>query len=239
MINQLSFDAMLENLSRDFHPIVPFNKQSDKVALLDLSKTNPLFTEKIYSDMDQFENFLESYRQQSGAKYLLGGYKEERQMYRRSVLFDKNISDIHRMVDEPRSIHLGVDIWGPAGTTVFAPLGGVVYGFAFNDHFGDYGATIILQHQSDATTFYTLYGHLSLQDIGSLKEGQFISRGQPFAHFGTKEENGHWPPHLHFQVIHDIGLNVSDYPGVCKPSESVFYLSNSPNPQPFIHHLFT
>ena len=91
MINQLSFDAMLENLSRDFHPIVPFNKKHDKVALLDLSKANPLFTETIYSDMDQFEKFIESSRKQSGATYLLGGYNEDRQMYRRSVLFDRNI----------------------------------------------------------------------------------------------------------------------------------------------------
>jgi murein DD-endopeptidase MepM/ murein hydrolase activator NlpD len=121
-------------------------------------------------------------------------------------------------VDEPRSIHLGVDIWGPAGTPVFAPIGGVVYGFAFNDKFGDYGATIILQHQVDATTFYTLYGHLSLRDLGPLREGLFINRGQKFAHFGAREENGHWPPHLHFQVIYDIGLNVNDYPGVCKQS---------------------
>jgi murein DD-endopeptidase MepM/ murein hydrolase activator NlpD len=239
MINQLSFAALLENLSSDFHPLVPFDSKNDKVALLDLSKTNSLFTEAIYSDMVQFEEFLAKRRKESGAKYLLGGYNEERQMYRRSVLFDNNISESQRISDEPRSIHLGVDIWGPAGTPVYAPLGGVVYGFAFNNQFGDYGATIILQHQSDASSFYTLYGHLSLQDIGSLKQGQFISRGQPFAHFGPKEENGHWPPHLHFQVIHDIGLHVSDYPGVCKPSESVFYLSNSPDPSPFIHHLFT
>ena len=101
MINQLSFDAMLENLSRDFHPLVPFDKKTDKVALLDLSKANPLFTEGIYSDMDQFEKFIENSRKQSGAKYLLGGYNEERQMYRRSVLFDRNISDAQRMVDEP------------------------------------------------------------------------------------------------------------------------------------------
>lgn len=239
MTKQLPFDAMLENISSDFHPLVPFDKKTDKVALLDLSKANSLFTEDIYSDMERFEKFIEQERIKSGAKYLLGGYKEERQMYRRSELFDTNLSDAQKMVDEPRSIHLGVDIWGPAGTLVFAPLGGVVYGFAFNDHFGDYGATIILQHQVDATSFYTLYGHLSLQDIGSLKEGQFISRGQPFAHFGRKEENGHWPPHLHFQVIADIGLNVSDYPGVCKPGEAVFFLSNSPNPHPFIHQFFS
>ena len=134
-------------------------------------------------------------------------------MYRRSGLFDKNLTDTKPIADEPRSIHLGVDIWGPVGTPVFAPLGGVVYGFAFNDQFGDYGATIILQHQVDATSFYTLYGHLSLQDHRLVERRPVYYRGQQFAHFGRKEENGHWPPHLHFQVIYDIGLNISDYPG--------------------------
>lgn len=237
MISQLSFDAFLQNVSSDFHSIVPFDKKKDKIAALDLSKQNNNFTEGIYSDMEVFEKFIDDTRVASGAKYLLGGYKEEREMYRRSGLFDKNLTDTKPIADEPRSIHLGVDIWGPEGTPVYAPLGGVVYGFAFNDHFGDYGATIILQHQVDAVAFYTLYGHLALKDLGPLKEGQFITRGQLFAHFGPKEENGHWPPHLHFQVIYDIGLSVSDYPGVCKPSESVYYLSNSPNPHPFIHHL--
>jgi murein DD-endopeptidase MepM/ murein hydrolase activator NlpD len=238
MINQVSFDNFLENISRDFHPLVPFDKVKDKIALLDLAKTNSAFNESIYTDMDVFENYIAGKRESSGARYLLGGYKEEREMYRRSGLFDKNIEESKAIVDEPRSIHLGVDIWGPAGTPVFAPIGGVVYGFAFNDKFGDYGATIILQHQVDATTFYTLYGHLSLRDLGPLREGLFINRGQNFAHFGAREENGHWPPHLHFQVIYDIGINLNDYPGVCKPSESVYFLSNSPNPHPFIHYLF-
>ena len=238
MISNLSFEGMLEKNSFDFHSLVPFSKATDKVALLDLSKSNSLFTQRIYSDMDLFENFIEENRKKTGATYLLGGYHEERQMYRRSELFDKNISQFDNVEDERRSIHLGIDIWGKEGTPVYAPLGGVVFGFAFNDQLGDYGATIILQHQLEATTFYTLYGHLSLRDIGSIQQGQFIIRGQEFAHFGPPAENGHWPPHLHFQVIYDMHINVSDFPGVCKPSESVYFLSNSPNPQPFTYNLF-
>ena len=238
MISNLFFEGMLEKNAYDFHSLVPFDKSTDKVALLDLGKTNSLFTETIYSDMVLFNKFIEENRKQTGATYLVGGYNEERQMYQRSELFNKNISEMFPLLDEPRSIHLGVDIWGNEGTVIFAPLGGVVFGFAFNDNFGDYGATIILQHQLEATTFYTLYGHLSLRDIGSVQEGQFITRGQEFAHFGSPAENGHWPPHLHFQIIYDAGLNVSDYPGVCKPSEAVFYLSNSPNPHAFIRNLF-
>ena len=60
--------------------------------------------------------------------------------------------------------------------------------------------------------------------------GQFITRGEKFAHFGPWEENGNWPPHLHFQIILDMGIWEGDYPGVCKMSEAIKYLQNSPDP---------
>ena len=43
-------------------------------------------------------------------------------------------------------------------------------------------------------------------------------------------ENGHWPPHLHFQLIRELGDWSGDYPGVCKYSEKEKYLANSPDP---------
>ena len=104
------------------------------------------------------------------------------------------------------------------------------HSFAFNNNAGDYGATIILSHQLEGTSFYTLFGHLSLNDITPLHEGYYISRGQEFAHFGNEKENGHWPPHLHFQLISEIGVYEGDYPGVCKYSERQKFLSNSPDP---------
>ena len=131
--------------------------------------------------------------------------------------------------EEARSVHLGMDIWGPAGTKLYAPLGGVVHSFAFNDNFGDYGATIILQHQLDRITFHTLYGHLGLSDIAGLNEGSYVIRGQTIGHFGEAKENGNWPPHLHFQVIKDMELKEGDYPGVCSLSERQKYLLNCPN----------
>ena len=119
---------------------------------------------------------------------------------------------------------MGIDIWGAENTKIFAPLGGMVYGFAYNGEDGDYGATIILQHQLDMVSFYTLYGHLSLKDIAPLRKGMVITRGECFAHFGNVKENGNWPPHLHFQIIEDIGFHESDYPGVCRASEKEKYL---------------
>src|SRR4030095_6401506 len=106
----------------------------------------------------------------------------------------------------------------------------MIHSFAFNNHYGDYGATMILLHQLDGLSFYTLCGHITLKDIERLVAGQYVNHGQIIAHFGEKEENGHWPPHLHFQVIQDLELNEGDYPGVCKYSEKAKYLANCPDP---------
>ncbi len=56
-----------------------------------------------------------------------------------------------------RTVHLGLDIWGPAHTSVYAPLAGSVNSVADNVGERDYGPTLILQHNiSDDLVFYTL-----------------------------------------------------------------------------------
>ena len=221
--------SILDRHSSQFHPIIRL-QQNDKIAPLDLSSSNAAFTPSVYSDTDKLSAFIEEQKEKAGVKCLVGGYKENREMYRRSELFDKSLSGEKQAIEEPRSLHLGIDIWSDAGTKIYAPLGGMVHSFAYNNHFGDYGATIILQHQLETINFYTLYGHLALKDIESLRSGRFFTRGEQFAHFGEPAENGNWPPHLHFQVIIDILNYEGDYPGVCKISEAAKYLHNSPDP---------
>ncbi len=164
---------------------------------------------------------LMSALKQAKATYGIGGYNEHRTIYSRSNVFNSN--------DEPRRLHLGIDIWGQAGTEVYAPLDGTVHSFKYNNQYGDYGATIILKHDLAGVEFYTLYGHLSLADIKDLRTGKQIGTGTCFAHFGPAEENGNWPPHLHFQIVKDMQGMQGDYPGVCKFSEKDKYLDNSPN----------
>jgi murein DD-endopeptidase MepM/ murein hydrolase activator NlpD len=223
-MSQLSL--ILKKHSLEFYPVIPFDKMKDKLLPLDLSVDNKELEPGIFSQTTLFENYITGKIKSSGSAYGFGGYAENRSVYQRSALFND---------EEPRTLHLGIDIWSAAGTRVSAPLGGLIHSFAFNDHFGDYGATIILQHQLDAVTFFTLYGHLSLDDIGGARVGQYISRGEVFAHFGKPEENGHWPPHLHFQVISDIAHYYGDYPGVCKMSESEKWMANSPDPSPLLN----
>lgn len=229
MQRNFTIASILQKHSSSFHPVVKYDQQTDIIASLDLSINNQSFTEGIYSDPDQFNAYIENQKQNHKAKFLVGGYREHRGMYKRSVLFNQN-KDEQLTDTEPRSLHLGIDIWGETGTKIYAPLGGIIHSFAFNNNFGDYGATIILQHQLETINFFSLYGHLSLHNLEQCRVGRFITRGEAFAHIGPWEENGNWPPHLHFQLIADIGNYTGDYPGVCKMSEAQKYLSNCPDP---------
>lgn len=216
----------LEKYQSSFHPVLSFNSLKEKLIRFDFTEDNKELQKINFSDTNIFCQYIDETLNNKNAAFGIGGYNELRVLYSRSTLFnDENSAE-----DEPRRLHLGTDIWGKAGTEIFAPLDGIIHSFAFNDNFGDYGATIILQHQLEDVSFYTLHGHLSLADLQHIKPGDFRKRGQLFAHFGSVKDNGHWPPHLHFQVINDIGNCKGDYPGVCKFSERENYLINCPDP---------
>lgn len=215
-----------------FTKVVEFDAGKDKLLLMDFTAANTALTDEVLTDTTKFSHYVSTLLKQHHCRYGIGGYNEHRTIYSRSEAFNNDKYSVHKhgKKEEPRRLHLGIDIWGPAGTPVFAPLGGVVHSFAFNNMYGDYGATIILQHQLDGIVFHTLYGHMSLKDLHPLKQGVFISQGEVVGHFGEPQENGHWPPHLHFQLIKEMYLMKGDYPGVCKFSERNHYLHNSPDP---------
>ena len=230
-----SLENVLQKNQLNFHSVVDFKSGKDKLIQLDFTSANTELTPALVADTDNFSQYITQKLQNNNAKFGVGGYNENRILYKRSDLFNTAESNGAAVVSsikeqEARCIHLGIDIWGTAGTNVYVPIGGTVHSFAYNDNFGDYGATIILQHQLETIVFHTLYGHLSLADLANMQEGKYISRGELLAHFGEPHENGSWPPHLHFQVIEDMRVSKGDYPGVCTPSESGKYLNNCPNP---------
>lgn len=215
-----NFEERLNSHVEQFARVVPF-APGDKLLLLDFTENNSELTEEILTDTSLFSTYVNAKLQRY--LYGIGGYNEHRTVYSRSRVFDAAEGG------EPRRLHLGVDVWGPAETPVYAPLEGTVHSFAFNDAYGDYGATLILQHELDGVLFHTLYGHLSLASIQEKKEGQSIAKGEWIAAFGEPAENGHWPPHLHFQIIKDMQGMKGDYPGVCRFSERENYLANCPD----------
>ncbi len=223
MINNPVLAASLKKYQHTFHNVVSFNAKQDKLQRMNFTSTNIELSNEILEDENRFTNYIK--QKTANALYGIGGYEEYRTMYNKSAVFDAD-----KPGEEPRRLHLGIDIWGESGTPVFAFMGGMVHSFAFNKKSGDYGATLILLHQLDGIPFYSLYGHISLNDINKIQAGGYVIRGQQIAHFGKPEENGNWPPHLHFQIIHDLEMKKGDYPGVCVYSQKDKYLRNCPDP---------
>jgi peptidoglycan LD-endopeptidase LytH len=205
-----------------FHAVVPFDAGRDVLYTFDFTEHNSLLTSEEIADTDRFAAWIDRTLRQHQARYGIGGYDEHRTLYARSRHFGGQ--------DEPRRLHLGIDIWGPSGTRVMAPLEGLVHSFGFNNNDSDYGATMILTHNLGGISFHTLYGHLSLNSLKNLSEGQHIAKGEVIAEFGMRFENGNWPPHLHFQCITDMQGWKGDYPGVCRFSERQQWLDNCPDP---------
>lgn len=214
--------SLLEVLSKiKKAPIVNFNPTNERMLNVHFDEIGLELNDNVISNTKVFSAWVEAKRVNAGAKFGIGGYDEYREIYSRSDHFNGT---------EPRRLHLGVDIWGPAGTPVYAPVEGSVHSFKNNIGFGDYGPTIILKHTIEGLVFHSLYGHLSVASLENLSVGQTIEKGQQIATFGNEAENGGWPPHLHFQLIKNMGDYVGDYPGVCKLSERGIYLDNCPDP---------
>jgi 4-aminobutyrate aminotransferase-like enzyme/Ser/Thr protein kinase RdoA (MazF antagonist) len=181
------------------------------------------------SSASETENLSEAiFRKMKSAKALVGvgRYNEARLLYT-SPLFGASENPTH----ERRTIHLGIDLFAAPGTSVHAPLGGVVHAAAINTAPLDYGPLVILRHTiGDGLEFFTLYGHLTREAFDALQVGQRIARGQQFARIGDVHENGGWPPHLHFQIIVDLLEHRSDFPGVAPASQRNVWTSLSPDP---------
>ena len=131
-----------------------------------------------------------------------------------------------------RTVHLGIDLFAPAGTEVMAPLPGHVHDTEVCAGHLDYGGLVILRHQlPDGTVFGTLYGHLDPDSIAALCPGQAIDAGEVFAQLGDVDANGGWPPHLHLQVLAADPSALPEVPrGVADPDDLAAHLLIYPDP---------
>ncbi|WP_080241631.1 peptidoglycan DD-metalloendopeptidase family protein [Spirosoma rigui] len=203
--------------------ILPVDFQTDPYLILDFSAANPDLAALDLTNTATFSAYVFGKLRDAGARVGVGGYNEHRTIYRRSNHFNTAQA-------EPREIHLGIDLWAEAGTPVFAPVPGIVHSFQDNANFGDYGPTIILEHQTADGVLYSLYGHLTRASLVSLYEGKPIEAGEKLAEIGPYPENGDWPPHLHFQLMTDmLGLR-GDFPGVCSLTDRAKFLALCPDP---------
>ncbi|MCD0474134.1 peptidoglycan DD-metalloendopeptidase family protein [Flavobacterium sp. EDS] len=215
----------LETVLKSLPPtkVIDATIEYSQYMLLDLSISNQELAKNKPQTSVDFEIYIDNLLTQAKAKVAFGGYLEERNIYKRSENFNNSTTP-------ERNIHIGLDLWIKAGSSVFAALDGTVHSFKNNTSLGDYGPTIILKHTIENQVFYTLYGHLSLESIVNLKVGAVFLKGQLLGTLGKPNVNGDYAPHLHFQIIKNIGDNFGDYPGVCSKIDLGYYSNNCPNP---------
>ncbi|MDT3403940.1 peptidoglycan DD-metalloendopeptidase family protein [Mucilaginibacter terrae] len=204
--------------------VVDIDREYDRLFQFDFTANNTQLSPDVIADTHKFSAWVDDRLTANNCIYGIGGYMEHRTLYARSAIFNT-------ATEEPRRLHLGVDIWGPAGTPVYSPYSATVHSFQHNAAFGDYGPTIILQHNLDGLTLYSLYGHLNTESLYDLYEGMVVEQGRQIASFGTETVNGNWPPHLHFQLMYNMQGLQGDYPGVCRFSEKDVYQQNIPDPE--------
>jgi len=209
-------------------PIVPLPSGA-ATGWLDLSVGSlDIGHNRNFENSDRFERVIENLMEEQGISVGAGGYNEVRPFYTTDSYTTQSNDGPHW-----RTVHLGLDLWAPAHTAVFAPLAGVVQAVQDNAGERDYGPTLILEHTPEpGLTFYTLYGHLSRASVAKWKTGMTVEQGAHIADIGPRPENGNWPPHLHFQVMLDLLGNSGDFPGVAYPDQREVWTSICPDPAP-------
>ncbi|MCP4296315.1 MAG: aminotransferase class III-fold pyridoxal phosphate-dependent enzyme [Proteobacteria bacterium] len=157
-------------------------------------------------------------------KFHLGYYAEPRLIYTDKAFYKGPFKASNR-----RTVHIGVDIFAPAGTMVHAPIDATVSAIENRKGNLDYGGLVILRHQTEeGAVFFTLYGHLNPESSIALSVGQRIEKGEAFAAVGEQKHNGGWAPHLHFQT--SLINKDPNWPGAVDPDELDFWSKLYPNP---------
>ena len=217
----------LENNGRSAASLLDTDLRTEPSVVFDLSVGSEMLgADPHNSETSVLAPMLSEEMRRKNVAIGVGCYNEARLLYT-SPLFGTAANSL----EERRTIHLGMDFFVEPGTLVRAPLDGVVHVLANNTAPLDYGPLVILKHDvKDAGDFFTLYGHLTTNTLAQLKIGQTVARGQKFARIGSANENGGWPPHLHFQIILDLLDLGANFPGVAFASQRAVWTSISPDP---------
>ena len=234
--------AWLESERGSFAPLV--DGRLDTAPVLDLSIGSPLSAllaaQADPTDPRALMEHIDRLAASPDVDVVLGRYDEPRLLYA-APQFTPASSGLEQ--PENRTVHIGIDLFQPAGAPIYAPMDGTLHSFADNALALDYGPTLMLRHEipaaeipaADATrdgeplVFYTLYGHLDRASLDGKKEGMTIRAGELLGHLGDETVNGGWAPHLHFQILLRTLGRRGEFAGVAAPTDRRLWLDLCPD----------
>lgn len=179
-------------------------------ALIKTKSVHPVMN--LPSEIQKFD-FSQNYNPKKMTDFTLsGGWGIGGYLERRTGMY------LAPQYENRRNIHMGIDIWTKEGEPVFSPLSGIIAYKGYHGEDGNYGSTVVLKHQPEGKDLFALYGHLSKKSLELNEIGAVIEAGDIIGWLGSPDENGNWPPHLHYQIsIKDPG--EADMPGVVAEDE--------------------
>src|SRR5436190_3225168 len=126
MTRQPLMEVLLRH-SDEFHPVLPFNSELEKLLSFDFTKNNNEIFDELINDTQKFTNYINEKLKGAAAKFGIGGYNEHRELYKRSEVFsaqppltpprekgaqpshlegtEKNVGASNREGAEPRRLH--------------------------------------------------------------------------------------------------------------------------------------
>ena len=129
-----------------------------------------------------------------------------------------------------RGVQARLDLAAPAGEPVRAFCPGTIFRLGDNALPYDYGPTIITRHTWLGQTVYALHGHLSRESLQRWSPGDAFEAGEVLGHVGSREVNGGWNPHVHFQLSLLVP-ETHDLPGAVNVADRDWALSAFPDPR--------
>ena len=134
------------------------------------------------------------------------------------------------LFDGGRCLHVGVDLGGPVGTAVHAFWPGRILHRGYNPAAGDYGHVLVTEHDLSGVPLFALFGHLSRASVTRWEPGAEFGLGDVLGWLGDEDENGGWPPHVHFQLSWERP-ETHDLPGAVHPDDRERALAAYPDPR--------
>ncbi len=216
----------LKRQAGTFAPVVQQAPNRKVPLVLDFSVASPELGSPAQDPVSASQALFAQLKRK-GASIGVGRYNEARLIYG-----SDQFRHPHNEYNERRTIHLGIDLFQAAGSPVFAPMEGTVHVARQCNLPLDFGGLVVLRHEAEGDTFYTLYGHLSHKSVDALVPGMPVLKGQAFGALGTIKENGGWIPHLHFQLFADLFDDAATDVclGVAPASQRAVWLAICPDP---------
>lgn len=188
---------------------------------------DPNRTENPFTNPDFSEQRKRQLADRLSVDWIYGGWMEDR-----SIIW----SDTY-LKEAAAFLHLGVDLTVPAGTLVNAlATSEILYTGTDVPFVGGWGGHVIQRYDYRGEEAILIYAHL-----GEIRVtiGDVCEKGVVIGAVGDKTQNGFWSPHLHVQIVRDVG-NVTDWKhfldveldGYGKAAEIEYWSSKCPDPTP-------